>query len=478
MSFVVAAPEVVADAATKVAGIGARIGAANAAAAAPTMAMLSAGADEVSTAITTIFSEYASAYQALTAKAAAFHAQFQQALDAAASTYATIEAANANPLQPLQQDLLGLVNAPTNAVLGRPLIGDGANGVTNANGVGTPGGAGGLLWGNGGNGGTSTAAGVLGGTGGRAGLLWGNGGNGGAGGPDALGGAGGRGGLLWGTAGASGAPGTATVPLQFQNEDLIADIAVGNGPAVPVIVDTGSRGLILPTRDVNLQGLGAATGQGSVTYGEPGDYLIENYDTYTATVNFGNGMVTAPTTIAVITSATFNGAPDSQAPAILGIGVNSGGPVATSPVTALPGGWSQGVLINEPAGVMEFGANPLPAYASVTGAPVTTLEVSINNGALQQTSGAFIDSGGLYGAVPTALGPPNANGYVQSGTSISVYTTGGTLLYTTTTGSQQTTIVQSGEYGADFNTGVSPFLADPIYLSYSPSGYGTTVFDT
>lgn len=126
---------------------------------------------------------------------------------------------------------------------------------------------------------------------------------------------------------------------------------------------------------------------------------------------------------------------------------------------------------------MQFGSNPLPADASVSGAPVTTVDVRINNGALQPTTNAFIDSGGLYGAVPTALNPPDVGGYVPSGTTISVYTTGGTLLYTTTAGSQQTTVVSS-LLGGFFNTGITPFLQDPIYLSYSPSGSGTTIFDT
>ncbi len=479
MSFVIAAPEMVTDAAANLASIGSAIGAANAAAAAPTTEIIAAGADEVSTAITTIFSEYATEYQELTAKAAAFHAQFMQTLNAGASTYAVTEAASANPLQILQQAVLAVINAPTNLLLGRPLILNGANGVTNAQGVGTPGGAGGLLWGNGGNGGNSTAQGAPGGAGGSAGLI-GNGGNGGSGGPGALGGAGGRGGQLFGTAGATGAPGIATIQLLYQNGDLIAYISVANGPSVPVIVDTGSKGLILPSQDVNPQSLGAPTGSGYVNYGEPGNYLTEYYNTYTAPVNFGNGLVTSPTTVAVVTSATFNGAPYSQVPAILGIGVNSGGPIGTtSPVTALPGGWGQGVLIDEPAGIMEFGANPLPSYASVTGAPVTTLDVRINNGLLQPTGGAFIDSGGLDGAIPSALGPPtDGYGYVASGTSVSVYTTGGTLLYTTNAGSQQMPVLTSGLYGANFNTGVIPFLDGPIYLSYSPSSYGTMVFDT
>jgi PPE-repeat protein len=51
----------------------------------------------------------------------------------------------------VQQDVLGVINAPTNLLLGRPLIGNGTNG---AAGTGQPGGAGGILWGNGGTGGS------------------------------------------------------------------------------------------------------------------------------------------------------------------------------------------------------------------------------------------------------------------------------------------------------------------------------------
>jgi hypothetical protein len=478
MSLLFAVPEVMTDATTNLANLGSTINAAHAAAAAPTTAMLAAAEDEVSAAIASMFSRYASAYQALSAQAAAFHAQLVRTLNAGAGAYAAAEAANAAPLQTLQQDVLGLINAPINTLLGRPLIGNGANGITNAQGVGTPGGAGGFLYGDGGTGGNSIATGAPGGAGGSAGLI-GHGGNGGTGGPAALGGGGGRGGLLWGAAGATGATGPATVALQLQGTQLIADVSVGGEPSVPVIVDTGSRGLILPPQDVNAQTIGAVTGQGSVTYGEPGDLLTENFNMYRTTVNFGNGIVTVPTTIAVATSVTLNGVsyPTSQAPAILGVGVNPGGPLGTSPVTALPGTFGQGVLIDEPAGVMEFGTNPLPAYASVTGAPVTALDVRINNGALQPTTGAFIDSGGLYGSVPTALNPPDVGGYLPAGTTVSVYTTGGTLLYTTTVGAQQTTVVSSF-LGGEFNTGIAPFLQDPIYLSYSPSGSGTTIFDT
>ncbi len=59
MSFVMAAPNVVAAAATDLAGIESAIRAANSAAAAPTTGLLPAAADEVSAAITALFGAHA-----------------------------------------------------------------------------------------------------------------------------------------------------------------------------------------------------------------------------------------------------------------------------------------------------------------------------------------------------------------------------------------------------------------------------------
>ncbi|MEK1275554.1 PE family protein [Mycobacterium ulcerans] len=156
------------------------------------MAVMAAGADEVSALIAGLFDAHAQAYQALSAQALVFHDQFVQMLNAGAGSYAAAEAANASPLQVVQnlgQNVLAAVNAPTQAVLGRPLIGDGANGWPN---TGGDGGAGGLLYGNGGNGGSGGLA-QAGGNGGAAGLI-GNGGSGGAGGADFAGTSGGMGG--------------------------------------------------------------------------------------------------------------------------------------------------------------------------------------------------------------------------------------------------------------------------------------------
>ncbi|WP_222106503.1 PE family protein, partial [Mycobacterium simulans] len=172
MSFVIASPESVASAATDLARIGSSITQASSAAAAPTTGVLAAGADQVSAAVAALFNAQAQGYQVLSAQAAAFHQQFVQALNSGATAYTTAEAASASPLQPV----LDLINAPTQALLGRPLIGNGTDG---APGTGQNGGAGGLLFGNGGNGG-SGAPGQPGGNGGSAGL-WGNGGTGGGG---------------------------------------------------------------------------------------------------------------------------------------------------------------------------------------------------------------------------------------------------------------------------------------------------------
>ena len=280
MSHVVAAPEWIGATAAELESIAAELDAAHAAAAIRTTGLVPAGADEVSTAVTALFAGYGKEFQELSAQASAFHQRFVQALNSGAGAYAATEAANASPLQTLEQDVLGVINAPTEAALGRPLIGNGANGTaTNPNG-----GAGGLLYGNGGAGFSQTAPGVAGGSGGAAGLL-GNGGAGGAGGAGANGGAGGLGGWLFGNDGTAGA-GTAvnaTVPLQQvtateANLGTIAgqvNVSVNGGKTVPVTVDTGSAGLVLPITDVGLQHLGLPTGFHMFTYGTSAQHLTE-----------------------------------------------------------------------------------------------------------------------------------------------------------------------------------------------------------
>ena len=106
---------------------------------------------------------------------------------------------------------------------------------------------------------------------------------------------------------------------------------------------------------------------------------------------------------------------------------------------------------------------------------MTSLEVQINNGPLQPVS-AFIDSGGLSGTIPSALMPNvPVGGAVPAGTTITVYNSTGQELYSeTVTATNAPHVVSSGN---PLNTGNYPFLLEPIYVSNSPGGVGTTIFD-
>ncbi|MEK1251451.1 PE family protein [Mycobacterium ulcerans] len=185
MSFVIADTQWVSEAAGSLARIGSLIETANSAAATQTTAVTAAAADEVSAAVASLFGSHGQSFQAVSLQAAAFHERFVQTLFGGAAAYTAAEAASVNPLQPL----LDVINAPTQLLLNRPLIGNGTDG-TAAN---PDGGAGGLLIGDGGKGFSSATAGVAGGSGGSAGLF-GSGGAGGTGGGGALGGNGGTGG--------------------------------------------------------------------------------------------------------------------------------------------------------------------------------------------------------------------------------------------------------------------------------------------
>lgn len=256
MSFLVVVPEFLTSAAADVENIGSTLRAANAAAAASTTALAAAGADEVSAAVAALFARFGQEYQAVSAQASAFHQQFVQTLNSASGSYAAAEATIASQLQTAQHDLLGAVNAPTETLLGRPLIGDGAPGTATS----PNGGAGGLLYGNGGNGYSATASGVGGGAGGSAGLI-GNGGAGGAGGPNAPGGAGGNGGWLLGNGGIGGPGGASSIPGMSGG-------AGGTGGAAGLLgwgANGGAGGL---GDGVGVdRGTGGAGGRGGLLYG-------------------------------------------------------------------------------------------------------------------------------------------------------------------------------------------------------------------
>jgi PE family len=117
LSYVIALPEMLAAASSDVAGIGSSLSAAHTAAAAPTVALVPAAADEVSASIAHLFSHYAEGYQAVAGQAAAFHEQFIQNLNASARSYASTEAANTSSLRSLAASTGSHASANTAALL-------------------------------------------------------------------------------------------------------------------------------------------------------------------------------------------------------------------------------------------------------------------------------------------------------------------------------------------------------------------------
>ncbi|OBI93308.1 hypothetical protein A5660_13820 [Mycobacterium alsense] len=228
MSSMFVMPDWLEAAAADAAQVGSAVSAGNLTAAIPTTRLAAAGTDEVSAAVAALFGAHAQEYQAAAAQAATYHEQFLRTLTAAATTYAGAEANIASSLasaasdgfqtyvygpihgtgqawiaSPLGQALDPVINAPTELLLGRDLIGNGVAGTATF----PTGGPGGLFFGDGGAGYSPTGgAGALGGAGGAAGWI-GNGGAGGTGFAGGMGGVGGVGGWLMGNGGMGGGGG-------------------------------------------------------------------------------------------------------------------------------------------------------------------------------------------------------------------------------------------------------------------------------
>ncbi len=168
MSYVIAAPEEFASAARNLANIGVTINAANANAILATTEVIQPGADAVSAAITALINSHGLGYQSISQQTTAFHDRFVQTVNAAAASYTTTDLTAASLLKSMPT----AVNAPAQALFGRPLIGNGSNGTP---GTGAPGGDARLVGsgGNGGNGGFSATP-AAGGTGDAGGAVFGS----------------------------------------------------------------------------------------------------------------------------------------------------------------------------------------------------------------------------------------------------------------------------------------------------------------
>ena len=288
----------------------------------------------------------------------------------------------------------------------------------------------------------------------------------------------------------------AYIPLQEPATDLLVDISAGTGPSIPVIVDTGSSGLVVPFWDLPAGSLASAMLNPSdyVTggyIGGPGgelDYWGVEVPTTVSIGDSGNQITTGPTDV-IAALYTWDGAPQTwweqflhinhyvsmqdyfgpatggSAVGVLGIGPNAPGPgpIVTA---ALPGELGQGELIGiyPDHQFMEFGsAENLDVGGGnlSSGAPQTDVLVQIDGGTKTPVEATF-DSGGNYGDLPSSLvapiqtvNGPNNTVELIPGTEISVYNTDGQLLYSYTTDANDSPDVTTDP---TMNTGLAPFF--------------------
>jgi PE family len=118
MSFMIATPDLVQGAAQDLAGIRSSLAEATATAAGPTTGVAAAAQDEVSVAMASLFGGVGQEFQALSAQAQAFHAEFVNLMNAGAGAYVAAEGAAG-------QTLMSAAPAPAQALLGGSVIGGG-----------------------------------------------------------------------------------------------------------------------------------------------------------------------------------------------------------------------------------------------------------------------------------------------------------------------------------------------------------------
>ncbi|TGD87576.1 hypothetical protein BayCH28_14605 [Mycolicibacterium sp. CH28] len=326
----------------------------------------------------------------------------------------------------------------------------------------------------------------------------------------ASGGAGGWGGLLGRSGSAGTAGGAPVIDLAYDSADdyMTVKLKVNGLDVQHVEVDTGSAGLVIPITFLDANNLGPTLGvTGMIAYGDWGRFY---YTVYAPSLEFGNGMTTAGTPVAVVDSIEVNEGSgwvpldqsewsDSTWSAsiqpTMGVGPYTGSTIA-SPISTLPSGLGQGLLINYPEKQLAFGQNPLPSVNKVAGWFYTALTVTVTSGSQSQQSvnvTSTIDSGGIGGGVTQAMLPANlaylgVGDELPPGTVIQVFAPDGQILYQTTVTESQ---YESGDAPSvwttslGFNTGIIPFLQGPIYFSYTPAYVpnpanfygGTAVFD-
>jgi hypothetical protein len=271
--------------------------------------------------------------------------------------------------------------------------------------------------------------------------------------------------------------------------------ATVDGSSTTDLVDTGSSGLVIPYTDLGssylqqLEGLfslGTPTGISESGYSGGVDYLYLTYDN--ATVDYGGVLTTSNTPIEVeiyswdpsnfgsyFTNDAFqNFLSGNDVTGILGIGNGTSGAAGESPIEAAGFG---GVTVDVPGNeLIVSNTNPFGVTDTLTssGSTLSGLTETVKTGSGAAVGSATvsddIDSGGVYGTIPSSIGSSTlSNGdvvTVSEGTK-DLYS------YTVTgSGANQAPTVTSG---TSIDSGFPAFQNNPIYIDYAN---GTISFDS
>jgi len=290
-------------------------------------------------------------------------------------------------------------------------------------------------------------------------------------------------------------PSTADLPITIQEATEPTVGATVDGAGTTLLVDTGSSGLVVPitaldggstnllTEFQSLLSLGSPTSWGESGYSGGVEYLYLTYNEPVDYATTGGGTLdtTAPIEVEVYSwdpnnfgslftdNAFQNFLASNDVTGILGIGDNASGSAGVSPIEAA--GYT-GVTVDLPHHELILqDTNPYTALATLpnSGAtPTTTLTetVTTSTGTTVGSSSVSddLDSGGVYGTIPSSI----SSSTLAQGDIVKVYD-GTTELYQYTVGtdsigqSEAPTVVS----GTSIDSGVMPFLTNPVYLDYA-----------
>jgi hypothetical protein len=297
---------------------------------------------------------------------------------------------------------------------------------------------------------------------------------------------------------------TAYIPLTMQETtEPTVNASIDGSTDQPLLVDTGSSGLVIPDTDLgsnfltqleSLIELGVPSGINESGYSGGVDYIYLTYDNVPVDYDLGSGSTldtTAPVEVEVyswdssdptsfFTNDAFQNflASNDSTGGILGIGDNTSGGAGESPFQA--DGYD-GVTVDEPGGyLIASDSNPGTPYADLpstgstptsdltetvtTSSPITDpTQTPVGTGLVSDD----LDSGGVYGTIPSSI-ESNANG-VPDGDYVNVYD-GNTLLYSyqveNAGGDQLPNETPTEVSGSSIDSGYEAFENNPVYIDY------------